>query len=639
MKIIPLVLAVSCTLVSVVPALAWAQQADEMAELSLEQLSDIVITSVSRQEARLSSAPASVYIISASDIRRSGARSLPEALRLAPNLQVARVDARSWAISARGFNSVFTNKLLVLIDGRSVYSPLFSGVFWDIQDVLAADIARIEVISGPGATIWGANAVNGVINVITKEAADTQGGLAQATAGQHERGGALRYGGKLAGGGHYRAYAKFTEMDASETERGLLLRNDWRRSQAGVRADLPLGAAASLALSGDVYDGSLGQGVNGDIRVRGANLVSRYAARLGPGEDLRVHLIVDHSQRDQPGSIHERLTTLDLEAQHDLSVGRHKLSWGGGYRHGWDRIANGPATSAGFLPSDTDLHWGNLFAQDEITLADPVRLTAGVKFEHNNYTGLEVLPNLRLAFTPDERTLLWTSLSRTVRAPSRIDRDLYSPIQPIVINGVPRYAVAGGPQFDSETADVAELGYRSQASAALSWSATAFYSRYDRLRTLEPHSGAPSTFENLGRGRAHGLEMWARWQALPGWRLDGGAVVQRVRTSVRPGSRDSSGSSGLATNDPDQRLLLRSSLDLSERSQLDFTLRYVGRLPRPVVPSYHELDAQWLWMPRADIDIIVAGQNLLHRSHVEFGSAPGRSVFERTVLVRAAYRF
>jgi iron complex outermembrane receptor protein len=606
----------------------------DMADLSLEQLSDIVVTSVTRQPARLASAPASLYIISAEDIRRSGVRSLPEALRLAPNLQVARVDARNYAITARGFNSVFANKLLVLIDGRSVYTPLFSGVFWDAQDVLLSDVARIEVISGPGATIWGANAVNGVINVITKSAADTQGGLAGVAAGADEKRGALRYGGETGNGGHYRLYAKADREDDRANAVGANVPTGWHRQQAGFRADWKDG----VTVSGDVMDGKLHQLGTRDIGIKGANLVGSWRQSLSEGSDLRLQAVLDHTGRDQPGAFVESLNTLDLEAQHDVSLGGgHRLSWGAGYRKTWDRLAN--SSNFGFLPAALDMHWGNVFAQDEMALAETLRLTAGLKVEHNNYTGSELLPNLRLAWTPDPTQLVWTSLSRTVRAPSRIDHDFYAPSSPIPIGGVTRYVIGGGPNFVSETANVLELGYRAQPLPSLSYSATVYTADYDDLRTLEAHAGQASLFENMGKGKTRGLEMWTRWQAMPAWRLDFGAVFQHVETSVKPGSTDNANGSGLATNDPSAHWTLRSSHDLSETMQLDLTLRRVGALPKPAVPAYQELDVQWRWRVHKNLDLALVGQNLLHKSHTEFGALPGRSVFERAVLLTANLTF
>jgi len=617
---------------------AWAELPfeGELADLSLEQLSNVIVTSVSRQEERLSDVPAAIYIISAADIHRSGARSIPEALRLAPNLQVARVDARNYAITARGFNSPFENKLLVLIDGRSIYSPLFSGVFWDAQDVVMEDIERIEVISGPGATIWGANAVNGVINVITRPAAETQGGLLSADGSEHDSNGVLRYGGALPGGGHFRVYGKYAGADDTHTEQGLNTVTGWHREQAGFRADWNL-ARGSATVSGDGYNGYLGQFSTPQIRIAGANVQGNLTQKLDNGDDLRLQLILDHTERNQPNAYDEHLDTLSLELQHGFHLGqRHNVIWGGGYRYAWDKVTNGP--SFGFLPGDADLSWGNVFAQDEITLLPQLKLTAGLKAERNNYTGVEYLPNLRLAWAPDPSRLLWTSISRSVRAPSRIDRDLFAPSQPIIIAGKPFFVIGGGPDFESEVAKVAEVGYRAQPVPTLSYSVTVYYSDYDRLRTLEPHPGGASLFSNLGEGSGRGVELWGQWQPAAIWRLNGGLVVQRIETNLLPGSHDSSGSSGLATDDPGRHWLLRSSLDLSERLQFDATLRHTSSLPNPSVPGYSELDMQLLWKPRPDIEVALIGQNLLHPRHVEFGGT-GRSEFERTAALKLSKRF
>ncbi|MUI11656.1 TonB-dependent receptor [Massilia dura] len=618
-----------------------APQQDDIAELSLEQLSDIVITSVSRQEERLGNAAASIYIISNNDIRRSGARSLPEALRLAPNLQVARADARNYAVTARGFNSLQSNKLLVLIDGRNVYTPLFSGVQWDAQDVLLEDVERIEVISGPGGTIWGANAVNGVINVITRSAKDTQGTLVTAAASSEDREGSVRYGGALPNDGHYRIYARYVDADDAARDTGLAATGLTRR-QAGFRADWdrPRGG---FTLSGDVYQGELAQRTGSPIRISGANLVTRLTRRLADDSNVRLQLVLDHVERDQPNTLYERLDTVELEAQHGVRLGTsHNVTWGAGYRYSRDRIANG--RNQAYLPNDLSMHWASLFAQDEVALREDLRLTVGIKAEHNQYTGGEFLPGLRLAWTPDSRQLLWASLARTVRTPSRYDRDLYTPLRPVAVGGVPRYIFGGGPAFESETANVAELGYRIQPSPRWSYSATAFFASYDKLRTQEPNPRGPaysglSEVRNMAYGRTRGIEMWARWQATDNWRLSGGLVVQRVDTALRPGSRDGSGAFGVATADPGHYWQLRSSHDLPGDMQLDWTLRKVGALPRPAVPSYHELDLQWLWKATRNLDVALIGQNLLHRSHPEFGAAPNRSVFERTAVLRLTYRF
>lgn len=551
------------------------------------------------------------------------------------------MDGRNYAITARGFNSPFENKLLVMIDGRSVYSPLFSGVFWDAQDVVMEDIERIEVISGPGATIWGANAVNGVINVITRSAKDSQGGVLTAAGGNGDKNGTARYGGTLPGGGNYRVYAKYAELDDTYTAAGADTATGMRRRQAGFRADWDLDRGG-VTVSGDGYQGALGQLGTRDILTSGGNLLGRYTRKLADDADLRLQLILDHTERNQPGAFVERLSTADLEAQHGVRLGdRNNVVWGGGYRYTMDDVTNG--TAFGFLPGRLALHWANVFAQDELALRPDLKLTVGAKVEENNYTGAEYLPSVRLAWTPAAEQLLWTSLARTVRAPSRIDRDLYSPTTPVPIAGAPRYVVGGGPDFMSEVAKVLEIGYRAQPLPALSYSVTAYFSNYDRLRTLEPQTdpAAPalSVFRNMGEGSEHGVEMWGRWQILPTWRLNAGLVLQHVQTDLKPGSLDTSAANGLATDDPARHWLLRSSYDISERSLLDVTLRYTSALPAPAVPAYYEMDAQWMWRPHPNVDVALIGQNLLHPSHPEFGAAPGGSVIERGVLLKLTLRY
>jgi iron complex outermembrane receptor protein len=617
-------------------ARAAGQVGESLADYSLEQLSDIVVTSVSRQETRLADAPDSIYVISGADIRRAGATTLPEALRLAPVLQVARSDAHTYAISARGFSSTLANKLLVLIDGRSIYSPLFSGVFWDMQDVVMADIERIEVITGPGATIWGANAVNGVINIITRAAADTQGGQLVARGSGAGRSASLRYGGALAGGGHYRAYAKATSLSDTENEDGSAWGGAWHRAQAGFRFDWD-GQARALTVSGDAYRGRLDELDGRHTGIEGANLLGRVSQRLAGGAELRLQGYLDHTARDEEGIGTLRLDTADVEAQIDARLGeRHNLAWGGGYRYSKDRIRNGPLLQ--FVPAERDLRWANLFVQDEVTLTSTLRATAGMKLEHNVYTGTEKLPSIRLAWNPVDDALVWTALSRTVRAPARIDRELLvARVNPAP--GASPYLIDGGPGFRSETADVFEIGYRAQHGATVSYSATVFYSDYDRLRTLEPRPGQGAVFENLGRGTARGIELWGSWKVLPDWRLAAGGVVQRIDTGVRDGSMDTSGRAGLATNDPRSYWRLRSSHDLAPGWQADLSLRFVGSLPQPAVPAYHELDARLAWQARPDLELAMAGRNLLHPSHAEFGAAGMRQKFERTVILSATLRF
>src|SRR6266436_995259 len=346
--------------------------------LSLKELMDIEVTSVSKRPEKLSETASAIQVITQDDIRRSGATSLPEALRLASNLEVAQIDSRQWAISARGFNSTTANKMLVLIDGRTVYTPLYAGVFWDAQDTLLEDIDRIEVISGPGATLWGANAVNGVINVITRRAAETQGTLLVAGAGNLERGAAARQGGKLGEDGAFRVYGKISDRDHTSRANGTSVPDSWDSGQAGFRADWGT-AAGAFTLQGDAYRGTIDQAAPGDIRISGGNVLARWARQLSGGDRVQVQAYFDNTDREIPGTFEERLNIFDVEFQHGLRLGsQHSVIWGGGYRRADDHVSNTAAIA--FLPADRNLRWGNLFAQDEIALhGDQLRLTLGAK--------------------------------------------------------------------------------------------------------------------------------------------------------------------------------------------------------------------------------------------------------------------
>lgn len=602
-------------------------------DYSLEQLADIVVTSVSRQQGRLSSAPASVYVISGAEIARSGATTVPEALRLAPNLQVAFTGAQEYAISARGFSSQLANKLLVLVDGRSVYSPLFSGVFWEALEVVLADVERIEVISGPGGTIWGTNAVNGVINIITRSAADTQGGLAQAHAGKRYAGAVLRHGKRLSNGAYLRVYGKRDEAGAAPADGPDVQGGGAGRRQAGFRLDWD-GAGHDLSVSGDLHAGALRAAREPRTDFSGANLVARFDTRVGGDTALRLQAWLDQQQREQPGAGRHKLDTVDLEVQLATRLGqRHSLSWGGGVRQARDRFDNGPILQ--FAPTHRTLRSTNLFAQDEFSFTPALRATAGLRLEHNAYTGTELLPSLRLAWDHAAGAMLWAAASRTVRAPARIDRDLRL-LDP-ASNGQ-RYLIAGGPDMQSEVARVLELGYRAQPASAVSYAITLFYSDYDRLRTLEPQAGG-AVFRNLGHGRARGVEAWGSWQPMRGWRLFAGAVLQDIDTGVAPGSLDASARAGLATNDPRSSWQLRSSHELGARLSADLLLRGVARLPQPAVPGYHELDVRLAWQAGPAVELALVGRNLLHARHPEFGAAGLRQLAERHVFASATLRF
>ena len=596
----------------------------DLTNLSLEELSNIEVTSVSRHAERLADAAASIFVITAEDIRRSGVTSLPEALRLAPNLEVARIDARQYAISSRGFNNTADNKLLVLIDGRTVYTPLFSGVFWDAQDVLLEDIERIEVISGPGGTLWGTNAVNGVINVITRSAKDTQGGLLVAGGGNREAGGALRYGGTFGTDGHYRVYGKFFDRFHTSIANGSAVSDDWNKGQGGFRADWG-GAGDQFTVQGDAYSGEFDQAQPGTGTMSGLNLLTRWGHRLDGGSDLSLQAYYDRTKRDVPGTFGETLDIFDVEFQHSLRLAAaHAVVWGASYRLAVDNVRN--STALAFLPADRNLKWASLFAQDEIALRTDLRLILGTRLESNDYTGVEFQPSARLAWKLAAEHLLWTAYSRAVRAPSRIDRDLFVPAQA-------PFLIAGGPNFRSEVADVFEIGYRAQPTTTISYSVTAFHSLYDHLRSIEPAPGGGFVLQNNIEGTTSGIEMWGSYQALRTWRLSGGFTWLRERLQLKPNSADAMGV-GVEGNDPPQSWLLRSTLDLSPQHELDITMRRISALPNPSVPAYYAWDVRIGWKLYPNVELSLTGQNLLDGGHAEFGSPLTRSEFGRSVFFK-----
>lgn len=605
---------------------ARSQQVAALADLSLEELSRIEVTSVSGHAERLGEAPGSVYVITGESIRRAGATTLPEALRLAPNLQVARTGGGSYAISARGFNNAIGNKLLVLIDGRSVYAPLFSGVFWEQQDVMLDDVERIEVISGPGGTLWGANAVNGVINVISRRAEDTQGALLSLSAGARERTGGFRYGTAIRGG-HVRVYAKTSRQDHTRTASGARIADGQQSTRVGWRADWGP-ALDGLTLQGDLYTlrgddrGSFGPLALGAVRADGANLLARWTRRAADGSDWRAQAWWDESDRDDALTYQPRERIVDLSLQQSLQRGAHRILWGAGVRHDSDRIR--PGVFFGFVPEHRSSRWHHLFVQDEWRLSRAVELTAGTKLERNPFTGTEWLPSVRLQWTPAQGQMLWGALSRAVRAPARLDRDLRLPPQP-------PYLIAGGPAFQSEVARVAELGWRSQPSNRLTWSLALFHHDWERLRSGQTPPNAQ--VQNMIAGRTWGAEAWAEAQPLADLRLGAGVTLLRKRLQLQPGSTDPDGPYQLG-NDPHQQVQLRASLNLPARQELDLVLRHVGALPQPAVPAYTALDLRWAWHVRPDLELALLGRNLFDRDHPEFGAAASRAEFARSLMLQ-----
>ena len=635
------------------PSAAAEPDAGSLADLSLEELSNVEITSVSKRAERLSDAAASVFVITADDIRRSGVRRLTEALRLAPNLQVARISAPSYAISARGLNGAGSgsNKLLVMIDGRSVYTPLFSGVFWDAQDVMLEDVERIEVISGPGGTLWGLNAVNGVINVITRSSGSTQGALVPAGIGNREADAALRYGGPLGPDGHYRVYGMYADEHHTEIESGATKNDAWHKSRGGFRIDWGR-AGDSLTVNGNGYSAAEGQPLPGaisigglrlplgNVSISGANLTARWDRALEGGSNLSVQGYYDRTARDDPPSFSETIDLLDLQLQHSLRpIGIHAIVWGGEFRYDIDRVTktsflafSPPRPFFAFLPEGANQRWPSLFAQDEVALRQDLRLTVGARLERNDYTGTEFLPNMRLAWKVASAHLLWAAASRAVRAPSRFDRDTYVP-------GAPPFLLAGGPDVRSEVANVYEIGYRGQPTPRLSYSVTLYHADYDHLRTTEI---APSrrflNFSNQMQGNTTGIETWGTYQVTGMWRLSAGLSALRERLTLRPGSADLADLNAQQGRDPTHTWMLRSSFDFPYRTEFDAIVRRVSGLSDPAVPGYTTVDLRTGWRARPELELSITGENLFSGGHAEFTDPMTRTRFGQVVFFKVACR-
>lgn len=636
---------------------------ENLADFSLEALMDIEVTSVSKRPEKRTKAAAAIYVLTGEDIRRLGATSIPDALRVVPGLHVARIDANKWAITARGFNSRFANKLLVLLDGRSVYTPLFAGVYWEALETPLEDIERIEVIRGPGGTLWGANAVNGVINIITKPAAQTQGGLLSAGAGNEARAfGTLRYGGGLGANGHYRVYGMYGNRDPG---RGMTdTHDDWELTQTGFRADWEWKDRTRLTLQGDFYQGLAGQQVTlpvtpanatatlvDDTDISGGNLLMRWMRTQEGGSEYRFQAYFDHVNREGL-VLHEDRDTVDLEFQHRFQCCEaHDVLWGVGYR----RTSDNTDDNAWFRldPASRTVHLYSGFLQDEIALHENLSLIVGSKFEHNDFSGFEYQPNLRAVWTPRPNQTLWAAVSRAVRSPARGEHDVRLRTLPAVNPGRP-VIIRGDEDFDSENLLAYEAGYRWQGGTTVSVDVAAFYNRYDELRTFDPEVFTPTAlglpFDNRLEGETYGVEVAAQWQIRPGWRLEGSYSFLQMDLDLSEGSADTV-SRGAEDASPHHQASVRSHMDLTPALELDIGVRYVGSLETPTgdpampaiaVASYTELDARLAWRVGAALEVYIAGWNLLDGHHEEFTpdfirSQPTR--VERSVHTGLSWRF
>jgi len=601
-------------------------------KLSLEELMNIEVTSVSKSPEKLSETASAIQVITDEDIRRSGATRLPEALRLASNLEVAQVDSSQWAISARGFNSPLANKLLVLIDGRTVYSPLFAGVFWDHTDVFLEDVDRIEVISGPGATLWGANAVNGVINITTKDAKDTQGFLLEGGGGNELRGfGGVRYGGTIASNLYFRVYGKYSDRDSTILSSGVEATNDWHMGQGGFRSDWEPSDADVFTLQGDLYGSRESEPFTTDAALNGGNLLARWSHTFSDRSDFKLQWYFDRSHLDVPSAYNDRLDTYDIDFQHHFLLGeRNDVVWGAGYRLVEDNFRPG---SLALVPQRISLQTFSTFAQDQIAIVQKrLNLTLGTKIEHNDYTSFEFEPSARLAWRPGSEQTVWGAISRAVRTPSRIDRDLVIP--PVTF---------GSPNFQSEAVIAYELGYRIELFKRLSLSVATYYNDYDRIRSEEqvnPPAPIPLVFGNGQKAESYGVELTGTYRVADFWRLSAAFTELQIHIWPAPGSTDKS-AGGAEAADSNHHFSFRSSLDLPGNIEFDAEARYISKIINPTVatPGYAELTLRLAWHATHRLEFSVVGQNLLHAHHPEFGSPATRQEIERGVYGKVLWRF
>ncbi len=618
------------------PGIVLSREMSDLTELDLEDLMNIEITSVSKKPQRLSDAAAAIFVITGDDIRRSGVTNIPEALRMAPGLQVARMDANKWAITSRGFNGRYATKLLVLIDGRSVYTPLFSGVYWDIQDTLMEDIDRIEVIRGPGAALWGANAVNGVINIITKHTKDTQDGLVTATAGTEERGHvAIRYGGRRGDDTSYRVYAKYFNREDAVYASGDDAADECSALRAGFRLDRQISDFDTLMLTGNMYDGRSGERaslsvpvqrtVNTEAEINGINLLGRWEHKVSAASNIMLQLYYDRTER-QDVSLDEIRDILDLEFNHQFSIGEHhRIIWGFGYRFTRDNLDN--TLSISFTPDRRSDDLYSAFIQDDIWLVkDRLRLRIGSKFEHNDYTGFEIQPNARLILTPGGDYSVWASVSRAVRTPSRVGHgaSVTTPLPPSA--GVPGNSVTviGNDNFNSEKLMAYEMGYRLHATEQLSLDAALFYNDYDEAISYEiliPPWPGPYTLliDNKLKGHLYGAELAANFQVLEWWRLQSSYTYLQMQLHLDRDSTDQTSELTEGEN-PHHQFSIRSSMNMKKDLDLDLWARYVDSLPTQGMSSYVTLDVRLAWRPHKDLELSIVGQNLLDSQHPEFQS-------------------
>jgi len=649
---------------------------NEWQDLTLEQLVNVQVTSVSKKQTDLFKSPAAIYVITQEDIRRSGLNSIPELLRMVPGLDVARIDAHTWAISSRGFNDEFANKLLVLIDGRSVYTPLFSGVFWDVQNPMLEDVDRIEVIRGPGATMWGANAVNGVINIITKSAKDTQGWLFSGGGGNQDRGfGEFRYGGSRGDDLSYRLFGQYFDHTDSEMLGGGNGRDGWQQGRGGFRVDWQPSHDNLLTLQGDAYVGNEGQvfsvptltppymqQLNRDTDVSGGDILGRWARTLADGAEVKLQTYYDRTVRDT-AIVGDNLSTFDVDLQYNRDFGSRQAVIGGlGYRLQDETVKNSPSLQLNPTHTDRQVFCG--FVQDEVTLIpERLKLTLGTKLEHNDFTGFEVEPSGRISWTPTIHQTVWAAVSRAMRTPANSDRNSLVGVQTVPPGGLfpgsppALLELTGDRAFDSESLVAYELGYRARPCDRVSVDLATFYNDYSKLGTTTtgtPITGTPPpvylvvpvTFGNDSSAQTYGFEAAGNWQALDWWRWQATYTYLHVQLHIEDPSTTSA--QILPDQSPQQQFTVRSSMNLPYEIQFDTALRYVDRRTASSastshlhVPQYFSLDLRLGWKPTKNVEFSIVGQDLLNGEHLEFAPTLQSQTTEvgRSVYGKVTWRF
>jgi iron complex outermembrane receptor protein len=645
---------------------ALAQSQADLSRLDVEDLMNVKVTSVSKREQSLSRTAAAVFVINQEDIRRSGATNIPDLLRMAPGVDVEQIDANAWAISIRGFNARYSNKVLVLIDGRTVYTQSFSGVFWEQLDMPLENIDRIEVIRGPGATVWGANAVNGVISIFTKSSKDTKGGLITAGGGsQVKAAGLVQYGGTAGQDGAYRAFGKYFDVGNSAMPDGSPAADHWMRGHAGFRADRDLSSRDSLMVEGDLFANEASQTrrngfiptpfdhiFNQSTDAAGGDVLARWNHTLAGGSQTTFQTYFDTYRRTDMG-VPEVLRTFDLDFQHHIAAGdSNNIVWGLGYRVSESGLSPG-YTSAFSPPSQTDQLFSG-FVQDEIRASNSLWLTLGVKLEHARYNGLQTEPSARLAWNaPGSRHTLWVAASKALRQPSRSDTSVQADLETIPIgpDAVQVLRLFGNPGIKDEELRDYELGYRTEFTKSLSFDAATFLSFYRNLETIEPQAmviipGSPVQFvipmlyENKGRAVTYGGELSLRWNATSRWRISPGYSYLHATIRQDPSSTGTSEFT-LDSAFPQNMFQVRSSLNLAKRTEFDQSLYYTARLPGGIIPGHARLDLRLArhFGERAEISLV--GQNLLRPRTTEFGDANSIIGTEavRSVYAQITWRF